>query len=320
MAILPATQPSHYEWQIPHQVYESASIQLNPIEAKPHLILHFDMNKTLIAADKVGQKTAHDVICKEIADQVTDLWDDTLSVPISYASYVKHHLLPNPNHSEDVKLKQKAQLSEVLRVLKERNHPASSGMQEIYDHAMELLEKQETQVFTSFYRLIEFLQKENISYTLVIRTFGSEASELAEELNERFGDGYLTDFRFVKRGNLQGTESNLYDLVSNADHHLVIRDDWHWWYEHGQDWKYGKPFPVDLNDPHRISLFFDDNAKTDPFFPQENIVSPYDAGSGNPISPDVLIKQERLFPVEMLEALCDEDYYIRFVERALSHP
>ncbi len=47
------------------------------------------------------------------------------------------------------------------------------------------------------------------------------------------------------------------------------------------------------------------------------IVSPYDVASGNPIFPDELIKRGRLFPVEMLEALCDEDYYIRFIERVL---
>lgn len=323
MFISPAVQSSHYEWQIPHQACESASIsldQLNPVEAKPHLILHFDMNKTLIASDREGQKTAHDVVCAEIAGQVTDFWDDSFSAPISYADYVKHHLLPNPDHSKDIKLKQRAQISEVLQFLKERNHPACSKMQEIYDRAIGLLEKQETQIFKSFYRLIEFLQKENISYTLVIRTFGSEASEIAEELNERFGDDFLTDFRTLKRGDIQGTESNLYEVIANAGHHLVIRDDWEWWFEHGQHWKYGKPFPVDLSDPQRISLFFDDNAKVDSLFSQENIVYPYDAVNGKPIFPDELIKQGRLLPVEMLKALFDEDYYIRFVEKALDRP
>jgi hypothetical protein len=276
------------------------------------------MNKTLIASDREGQKTAHDVVCAEIADQVTDLWDDSILVPISYADYVKHHLVPNIARSLDGKMQQRVQVSKVLEFLKERNHPAYSKMQEIYDRAIGLLVKRGAQIFDSFYKLIEFLQKEKLSYTLVIRTFGSEASEIAQELNARFGDDFLTDFRALKQGHLQGTESNLYEFVANANHHLVIRDDWSWWFEHGQHWKYGKPFPVDLNDPTRISLFFDDNAKPNPFSSQENIVSPYDAVSGNPILPDELIKQGRLFPVEMLEALCDEDYYIRFVEKALN--
>ena len=316
MFISPIEPSSHYECQIQAPAPISLGESL-PVEAKPHLILHFDMNKTLIASDREGHKTASDVVCIEIAERVVDLWDDSLSEPISYADYVKYYLIPNPGHSLEIKAKQTAQMAKVLSVLEERNHPSFSRMEKMYNRVMGTLESHKSQVFQSFYRLIEFLQKEQVPFTLVIRTFGSEGAEIAEEINDHFGEDFLTDFRTIRRGAIEGTDSDLYDLISHSDHHLVIRDDWSWWSEHGLNWQYGKPFPVDLNDPGHISLFFDDNAKVDPLSPEENIVFPYNAATNEPISPGDLIDRGQLLPVEMLDAVCDEEYYIRFVKRAL---
>ncbi len=275
------------------------------------------MNKTMIASDKEGQKSPHDVICAVLADRIVGVWDETLDAPIDYFHYVKHFLIPNPENSREIKLKQKEKIAELLDFLEQTNHPSYMQAQEIYDHAMSALLAQETLIFASFHKLIEYLHDRKVSYTLVIRTFGSEAPELAIELNERFGAGFIEDFRTVQQGNLQGAERDLYELVRNSDHHLAIRDDWHWWFSHGEHWEYGKPFPIDLNDASRISLFFDDNARSDPVFPMRNIVAPYDVHTGISVHPNELIEKNRVIPVEMLEALCDENYYIRFVESVL---
>ena len=176
-----------------------------PIERHPHLILHFDLNKTLIASDKEGKKTAHDVVSAEIAGRVVDCWDDSWLVPISYADYVKRSLLPNPNNSKEIKNQQKEKISKVLQFLEESEHPAYTKMQKVYHRAIAILEKQDSQVFKSFYRLIEFLKEKEISYTLVIRTFGSEGSEVAEELNESFGQAFIADFRTLQQGHLDGS-------------------------------------------------------------------------------------------------------------------
>src|SRR5579872_211960 len=180
--------PSHYEWQVPYQTAEM-----------PHLILHFDMNKTMIATDKVGQKSAHDTICAVLADRIVSTWDET-TPPMDYFHYVKYHLLPNSDNSREIKLKQKEKVAQLLDFLKASNHPAYGEAQETYDRAMNVLEKQETEIFTSFHKLIKYLHEKKISYTLVIRTFGSEATEIAHELNERFGAGFIEDFRMVKQG------------------------------------------------------------------------------------------------------------------------
>ena len=302
-------QPSHYEWQIP---YEKS--------ATPHLILHFDMNKTMIASDREGQKSAHDTICAILADRISDRWDPILEAPMDYFHFVKYHLVPNPGKSWEIKLKQKEKVSEFLDFLKASGHPSYPMAKDIYDHAMRVIETQKTEIFSSFHKMIQYLHEKEIPYTLVIRTFGSEAPEIVQELNEKFGSGFIDDFRTIRQGNLQGTDGDLYELIRDSDHHLAIRDDWHWWYSHGEHWEYGKPFPIDSDDPGRISLFFDDNAKSDPVFPMKNIVAPYDVRSGDLLHPGELIEKNRVFPVEMLEALLDEDYYIRFIEKVLAPP
>jgi len=305
MMVFADLPPSHYEWQI-------------PTADTPHLILHFDMNKTMIASDKEGQKSPHDVICALLADKITDKWDDTLESEIDYFHYVKYHLLPNPQNSKEIKLRQKEIVAEFLEILKEREHPAYAKAQEVYDHSMRVLKAQKTEIFPSFHKLIGYLHDKKIAYTLVIRTFGSEAPYLARELNAHFGSNFIADFRTIRQGNLLGTEMNLYELVRDADHHIAIRDDWEWWFSHGENWEYGKPFPIDLEDSTRISLFFDDNARSDPFFPLRNIIAPYEVHSGKPLHPDNLIQIKRVFPVDMLDALCDEDYYIRSIDSVLS--
>ena len=310
--------PVATHWHIPVKPEAASVACLQALHVKPpHFYLHFDMNKTLIGSDRVGKKNLHDVVCAEISAQVTDCWDDSITTPISYADYIKHYLLPNPNNSAEIKDQQKEKKSKILELLKERNHPQLNKMTQKYQQSIDTMQKQTNQVFRSFYRLIEFLKANGISFTLFIRTFGSESTEVAKELNEYFGENFITDLRTLKEGHLNGADENLYELITHADHNIIIRDDWKWWASHGQDWHYGKPFPVDPKDKSHISLFFDDNAVPDLFAPNENIVFPYDANSGEPISPTELIAKEQLIPVDMLQALCDENYYVRFIEKKL---
>jgi hypothetical protein len=284
----------------------------------PYLILHFDMNRTLIATDAVGKKTGHDTICGAIADQMVDFWDDSFAAPLNYYEYVKYHLVPNPTNSKEIKLRQKEKIAEILDFLKEKDDRNYFRAKEIYVRAMDAFQKQETEIFPSFYKLIDKLHERNIAYTLIIRTFGSEAGSIAEELNQRYGENFIANAYAMKQGQLEGTESDLYALILNADHHFIIRDDWDWWYSHKENWMYGKPFPIDLNDKERISLFFDDHAKPNPNYPDSNIVTPYNVENGLLISPDKLIAAKSIYPVDMIEALCDEDYYVRFIEKFIS--
>lgn len=307
----------YYDYQVQDNVSYQIADQSKPIIAMPHLILYFDVNKTVIGFDKQGKKTAHDAINSAIAEKIFDYWDESLESPISYHDYVKYHLLPNPENSEDIKLQQKVKICGFLEFLKQSNHPEFLRTKAVYDQAIQCLESRDSQVFPSFYKLIHFLKEKQIPHTIVLRTFGSEAPEVVQEINQKFGSSVFTDFRSMKEGHLQDSDEDLYKFIINNKQNRVIQDDWKWWFKHHEDWKYGKPFPIDMSDSSRISLFFDDNAVFDPLHPDHNNVAPFDVTTGKPIHPQEMIEKKRLFPVDFLEALCNEDYYIQLIGKAL---
>ncbi len=95
---------------------------------------------------------------------------------------------------------------------------------------------------------------------------------------------------------------------------MAIQDDWNWWFKHSENYQFGKPFPIDLADTSVCSLFFDDNAALNQDHPENNIVAPFDISSKRNLSPEELVSIKRLFPVDTLEALCNENYFIELIE------
>ncbi|MDN3506675.1 MAG: hypothetical protein P0S96_05555 [Simkaniaceae bacterium] len=278
------------------------------LEKPPHLILHFDVNETLIAIDKAGQKTAHDVVSTSIANRVKAVWDESISQPISYSDYIRHHKLENRTASSVVKKEQDALISKVLTVLEAQDHPDLEEMQDLYAKAMHTLENQKTLIFPSFYALIDRLNEHDLKYTIAIRTFGTDIPIIVDELNQECGEG------FISKKDVNGHEE-LYEILKEG--HVAIQDDFHHWFNHDKNWQYGKAFPVEQDESKAISFFFDDNAKFSSSHPEENIVCPFDAESKKLIHPKEVIEKKRLIPVDTLLALSDEDYYVNIVQEAL---
>ena len=174
-------------------------------------------------------------------------------------------------------------------------------------------------VFPSFYNLLNHLEEQNISYTLVFRTFGSDIGDVAAELNAQMGHRFLNDFHAFSKGvfvHKDGLETDFYAYIKNAGRHLAVQDDWSWWFAHGENTQYGKPFPLDLRDSTVCSLFFDDNARINEGAPEANIVAPFDIATQETLPLDELIAKGRLFPVDTLEALCNRNYFIELIQRA----
>lgn len=59
-----------------------------PLFGTPHLILHFDINKTLIASDRAGNKSIEQVINELLACEYKFKWDESVKEAISYDEYV----------------------------------------------------------------------------------------------------------------------------------------------------------------------------------------------------------------------------------------
>lgn len=302
---------NHYESQIIQKMDDSYRI----IETPFQLILHFDVNRTLIFSDAVQKQTPEDVIVNGLADRLVYLWDETLSSPLNYTNYVKYHLFPNPTHSKEVKLKQKETTTRFYKFLEETNHPLYPEAKRLYDRAKLALANQTTLVFPSFYKFIDYLNHQQITYKILFRTFGTDIFEVAEELNHQLGSEFLTQFLKFSQGKLISNEKEMdfYQTIKNSDRHMAIQDDWTWWFQHGENYQYGKPFPLDLADAGTRSLFFDDNASLNQDLPEINIVAPFNITTLESLSPEEMINRKCLFPVDSLEALCDEDYFINLL-------
>jgi hypothetical protein len=282
----------------------------------PHLILHFDINRTLVAFDGIQQKGESDIVIKTLAEQVEALWDDTLTHPISYADYIYYHLLPNPKRSAKIKAEQRDQVYRFIETLKETDHPLYPEVERRFEEAMASLKSHSTLIFPSFYKLVDFLKEERISYTLVLRTFGGDAKALATELNDRLHGPFLVDISSYAEHHFESQEE-FYYYLKDAGHHLALTDNWRDWLAHGEEWMHGKPFPINPNDKTVLSLFFDDHARLSLEHPQKNAIAPYDLSQGQ-IHPEEAIRRSCLFPVDTLEALSNENYYVELVQKALA--
>jgi hypothetical protein len=167
------------------------------------------------------------------------------------------------------------------------------------------------------------LRAEQQPFTLILRTFGPDAQEIAKVLNESEIGCDIKTFHRIKRGvfKIDDKEANLHEYIKQFSQkpgeHLAIRDHHKWWFKHGECYQFGKAFPIDLNDPDALSIFFDDNAAFKQDRPEHNIVNPYDPVTRTSLSIKDLIERRRLFPVDTLKAILDENYFIDLVKEAI---
>lgn len=168
-------------------------------------------------------------------------------------------------------------------------------------------------VFPSFYRLLSYLQKEKIDYTIVLRTFGSDLPCVVPEINR-----YIKPAFFCLRGAYKNGffyfeglgQKNFQETYALTKQHqfIAIRDDYEEWAKYKKSRDHGKRFVVDKADKETLSLFFDDNIAEGP----HSIVTPVDL-AGKPLE-----HSYHLIIVDTAAAIKDDDYYINLVKRLLS--
>jgi hypothetical protein len=92
-------------------------------ETAPHLILYFDINKTLIASDKAGNKSVEDVLNELLAEKYQFCWDESLQEPMTFNEYVDKVLLPGAKHHPELRNQRKFYLQHFINYLREHDHP-----------------------------------------------------------------------------------------------------------------------------------------------------------------------------------------------------
>ena len=289
-------------------------------EGTPHLILYFDINKTLIASDKAGNKSVEDILNELLSEKYKACWDESLQEAITFDEYVHKILVPGSRDNQDVDVLRKFYLQHFITYLQTQNHPLYPCVLQNYEIALMALNTSENMIFTSFYSLLDNLAKKDISYSIILRSFGEEVFEVKNEIDAVYKEFFKRVGKF-REGKLWLEEESIEDSQAIYNQlrrieHTAIHDDWNYWITHNGCVKQGKPFYLDRTDNETLSIFFDDNIRLDNS--AKNIIAPLDAETGELIPIKELIQSGQVVRVDTLKAILNADYYINLVEEAIS--
>ncbi len=284
----------------------------------PKLILHFDVNKTLINSDSVSGKTTEEVLINQLAEDTIYQWD-AHHPKMTYKRYVKSVIVPGVESDPGIKGKRRKVISNFLETVKE--YPVIT--QKVHRQYQELKEKAVDSVFPSFVKLVEKLKEQHASFIIILRTFGNDLKEVKSEVSNKTGITFSKCGEF-KKGvlHLKGDESQaiaktseLFKFFSTSQEHMAIQDSYQDWNGNGEKAMFGKKFVFDRGCLDRkvshLSFFFDDNLTGDPI---KDIVAPY-TQEGAFVPTDALVGKI-LFPVHTGQAILNENYYIILSNRA----
>lgn len=288
------------------------------LRGEPHLILNFDVNKTLIASDKTENKSLEDVINELLSRKYSACWDETVFEPITFDAYVRNVMMPGEEHDVELKMARLVHLTHFIDYLQEHDHPLLPIVSKQFNMIIDTLKG--AHIFPSFYRLIDYLDEKSISYTLFLRSFGKEVFEVKNVINAQLNDLFEVEGEFRKGIlNLHGEGSLAIPQDIQAffysRRHAAIHDDWPYWMKGEMFAQFGKPFYISLEDREHLSLFFDDNIKVGSF--DKNVLAPLNGVTGESIPIPVVLNSKQMIFVDTLEAITNENYFIERVEEAL---
>ncbi|KNC74976.1 hypothetical protein SARC_12489, partial [Sphaeroforma arctica JP610] len=194
------------------------------------LVLHVDINRTLLMSDKAGRKTTEDIISETVASCVygrvdaNGIWvavsHEPFSTPPDEESLVdfKHYIdsirFPYPPLSESVNKEEQREKNYAVKerrkaALKTFTSPGFPGEQyrDTYSRLLDTLRVQGRPgeyrtIVNSFFHLLVRLESTNVRYRLIFRTFGTDLDEVAVAMNE-FCDGLNPDFPEVNLPHLK---------------------------------------------------------------------------------------------------------------------
>lgn len=288
-------------------------------EDTPHLILYFDINKTLIASDKAGNKSVNDVVNELLAEKYQACWDASVKDPLTFDEYVNTILLPGPKNDENLRTQRKFYRQHFIEYLQEHNHSLYKTILQDYENVLTTLNTSNGSIFNSFYSLLNHLDQNKISYSVVLRSFGKEVFEVKDEINKLYKmifnqTGQFHQGSLILEGNQLIEGDAIYKKLRKIEH-IAIHDDWGYWSKNKMSSKFGKPFYIDQKDHQILSIFFDDNINENDA--NYNIIAPLDAATGTLIPIEKLVASGQAVRVDTLKAILNNNYYIKHVAEAI---
>ncbi|MFT4554102.1 MAG: hypothetical protein ACI9S8_002747 [Chlamydiales bacterium] len=278
----------------------------------PRLVLHFDVNKTLIAVDRAGNKSLENVISHLLAERTYWSWDKEQDEQMSYYDYVHSILIPGDRSDKELKAHRKKVLDHFISSLKTSEYPMAWELVEEYYLILSKLRAFKGDVFPSFYKMLKRLDEKELEYIIVLRSFGDKIHEVAKEINEHVGGEFFSTAASFQGAALKTENatiedsSEIYNYIKGHGH-IVIQDDWKWWNSQGEKKEYGKPFFMREDDPEIFAIFFDD--KLEGSLSPTNILTPINAKTGEFLGLDAMTHNSKAIKVDTLDAILKEEYF-----------
>jgi hypothetical protein len=280
--------------------------------AKPKLILHFDVNETIMLGDPAGGDTLVDSLNKIVCKNAYVLGSDgnpSNSLPTYW--YDGSHINSNPPplftgwsipQGAVAYYRAGRAVDPYKKTFTENGAPGEAYRFAYNDMKAALLwptGKDSTSpdnrlchdgvhhfLIPAFFHTISTLAQQGRSFGVVIRTFGSDADDVAHAINA-FAEGkhlssippvdvmkmdvstnvwhgsYAENGQFrLRRGQDELCEVEALKLLEARDQHIscvVCTDDYKWWSKHDAHPSAGKPVWITQDDPACHHIFFDDN-------------------------------------------------------------
>lgn len=282
---------------------------------------------------------------------IKKLADVDAKANISYYEYIKELLTPPDSDPKEAKDKAKIDRDvKVCQFIKEFDASTNGDL----SRALEVinLTYHETNLFASFYELLNYLNEKKIPFHLAFRSFGIDLDDIVEMLEKKLGKSFDKAFFLDNKLNLLAKDAKVLNkdyktvetiaqkapagsivkTLENADeiknamdsaNFIAIRDHYNPWGNSSpfkEHWHFGKIFfPSTKNKDGKtiLPLFFDDNAERN--FSKNNIVRPVKSVEGKMKlwdNPDELVNKQ-IFKVDTLVAMMYKKYFIELVENAL---
>ena len=275
------------------------------------LIIHMDINKTIIALDSKQQHDQQYVLNVILAERIYDCWDETILKPISYSEYVFTHILPNCSSKENQHQTKIKSMNALLQIMEERHHPDYENAKKQITQAKNVLNDLSYPIFPSFLSLLQVLEEKKVDYSIIFRSFGNDAPLVFESLLEHAWIDQLPRM-FVMKQHVLTEGENSWKTAAEMEKELTkerfsfVQDDYLYWNNHKRVGEYGKIFPIST--PTLFSIFFDDHiAKPNS---TQNVIQVL---SDKNISFEKLFREKKAIPVDTFEAITNENYFIQHI-------
>ncbi len=268
--------------------------------AQELIVVHLDVNGTIMVADKAQGKTTEDYVNIEFAKQVRGLWQPN-QPEMSFREFVEKHVIQGNGVQRAIKDVRNEMYKAFVTSEYLHHHPESNSLSRQHRQYMIHANAMDSLLFPSFWRLVDWA-KDKPFVRFVFRTFGYDIPDIKEILENR---GYMLSniLAYDSHGVLMDQGQKVESERMWRDLFNAVHDNYKRWHENGETELFAKPF---MQPELGTAIFFDDNARL------KRIIAPV-VGQR-----DALIESGHIVAVRTLSALTDPEYFVSHVERLIA--